>query len=464
MGYNTDASAADASASNQNRISSGLPEMTIVKVAGGIAIWLAILLGLGAWLTGGSSRDQQRIQQLVRFATGSRRVVVLEFSADDLVQVGDPIFLEGGRGDPPIGRIVRVENPTSREVALVFSNYAEAELFSTAPPIDAEWTMTLHQAPQSMGWVIQTMLSPEIRTEIARLLTDAFVQHQAEISARLQPIVIEALERSGEVIRRDFQAAVMSRSERIKSISGRYQKDFVEEQLTPLLRDEVWPIIQAESRPLAEVIGQQLWQKASIWRLTWRIMYDASPLPQRDLARKEFERFVQDHVGPTLQAHVPDLIELQKRIFSRVLENPRVRQVAQKGLESLARDSELHGLLLEILNDVITNNDRLIEVWREVWSTPEAEAALADANDRLEPTITAIGETMFGNPKKRITPEFSQVLRNKVLIKDQRWFVLRPPLDPRVAVAPVRPRLVLTVRPGDPSAPNPFHVPARPRQ
>jgi hypothetical protein len=111
---------------------------------------------------------------------------------------------------------------------------------------------------------------------------------------------------------------------------------------------------------------------------------------------------------------------------------------------------------------VITDNPRLKQVWRDVWSTPEAQAALSDANSRLEPTITAIGETMFGNPRKRITPEFSQVLRNKVLFKDQRWLVLQLPKDGEQKSSS-RAR-ELNVINGDSNAPNPFHIPARSRQ
>ena len=48
------------------------------------------------------------------------------------------------------------------------------------------------------------------------------------------------------------------------------------------------------------------------------------------------------------------------------------------------------------------------------------------ANGRLESTITRIGQSLFGSPNGKITPEFARVLRNRVLHKDDRWLVLKP--------------------------------------
>lgn len=435
----------------------------MLKAVAGLLFWLALLVGAATWLSHGGEGDRERLGRLWRFASGGRQKVVLRLEAMDLIQVGDQIFLDGRTGGPAIGRVTRVENPTSRERQLVWADYAEAELYSSAPPLATDARLTLHQNPQSIGWVIETMLSPQVRGEILQLLSQAFQEHQAEITQRLQPLLLESLRRSSEVLREDFRQAVAARSDQFRAIAARYREEFVNPQLTPLLRDEVWPIIQRESRPLADEIGQQLWEQASIWRLTWRLAYDASPLPQRDLTRKEFNRFVADHVVPTLESHLLEFIDLQKRIISEVVANQRFREVVGEGFEQLTNDTELRQLLLGILNDVLTDNPRLRSVWQEVWSTPEAEAALADANQRLEPTITAIGEAMFGNPRKQITPEFSRVLRNKVLFKDQRWLVLHPGGSGGSA-----PRLPaggsLPVEAGDPLAPNPFHVPARSRE
>jgi hypothetical protein len=82
---------------------------------------------------------------------------------------------------------------------------------------------------------------------------------------------------------------------------------------------------------------------------------------------------------------------------------------------------------------------------------------------RLEPTAVRIGELLLGTPDGGVTPEFARVLRNQILFKDRRWFVLENPNSP-----PVRDRasqqLTLRVTKGPPDAVNPFvrSLPGRP--
>ena len=435
-----------------------------MRLVFGITIWVLMLVSLGSWITGGSDTDRARAKQLLSFMGRGRIQVELRIDPMLAVQVGDPIFLDGAASSPPVGRLVRVESSTSRYTGPVYSEYAVAEFFGVAPAITTGNTLTLHESPQSMGWVVETMLPPKKREELTRLIAGAVIEHQAEISATLQPILLDSLRRSGDVVQRDFQQAVLARSDRLKEIAKRYQSDFVGRQLTPLLTDEILPIIQRELRPLAEHVGQQLWQQASIWRLTWRALYDASPLPQRDLARKEFDRFVQDHAIGIIRASMPDFIEAQKVILAEIGKSEKLRNVVADGLKEVARDSELHAIFLEILQEVITDNPRLKQVWQDVWTSPEARIAMADASNRLEPTITAIGEAIFGNPKKAITPEFSKVLRSKVLFKDQRWLVLHLPTDGTATFNELKAGDSLPLTLGDSNAENPFHIPARPRK
>jgi hypothetical protein len=84
------------------------------------------------------------------------------------------------------------------------------------------------------------------------------------------------------------------------------------------------------------------------------------------------------------------------------------------------------------------------------------QALMLKANERLGPTVTQIGEAMFGNPRKQITPEFSDVLRSRVLFKDSRWLTLS-----EVQNATSDPSFIL---PGPADPKRPFHVPATKRQ
>ena len=82
-------------------------------------------------------------------------------------------------------------------------------------------------------------------------------------------------------------------------------------------------------------------------------------------------------------------------------------------------------------------------------------------NARLESTITGIGQILFGSPDGDITPEFSRVLRSRILRKDDRWMVFHAGdssgIDNRDSDNGMR---VVRVVPGATSTENPFHIPA----
>jgi hypothetical protein len=140
-------------------------------------------------------------------------------------------------------------------------------------------------------------------------------------------------------------------------------------------------------------------------------------------------------------------------------ENDEVRGVIASSLQAIAQDREVRDLAISLLREVLLHNERLNDRLVEIWSSPQAERAMRLTNDRLDHAITSIGAELFGDPFVAITPEFSRVLRYKVLKKDFHWFLLeRGAAEAR----PVVGQLPVTV--GEPSLENPFHIPAEKRR
>ena len=75
------------------------------------------------------------------------------------------------------------------------------------------------------------------------------------------------------------------------------------------------------------------------------------------------------------------------------------------------------------MKETLVDNERLRQVWSEVWTSDEAKRALDMAGDRLEPVIRQIGDDLFGTREGGIDPNFARVLRSQVLGKDRRWIV-----------------------------------------
>lgn len=430
-----------------------------MRVAFGAIIWLLILFG--GFVVGRNyyASSSEATGQLAQFLTQSRTDIELQFANDVLLCVGDPIIHYDDNGIPSVvGTIEQLDSKDSVERGLSFSSTAYARLYSTAPSIHQQVELEYHRTPDSMDWVVQMMLPPQTRQKIAGLITDAYKKNQTEIVGLMAPIVEKSVRDAAQVVREEFQISIDARREQIQLLGYRYQDQVVEQQLIPLVKEEIWPVIQQEGQPLATQIGQEIWQQASIWRFGWRMLYDKSPLPEKNLTEKEFNEFLESKAMPILEARVPDIIQTQQEIIKKVAANEKVRAVASNAVKDVVKDPEFQLLVGDILRDIFVNNDRVKNIIQQNWNSAEAQRAIAITNSRLDPTITQIGATLFGNPDQQITPEFSRVLRNKILNKDDRWIVLK---SPKGDFPLVKSPIVLNVKLGQTSTENPFHVPSK---
>lgn len=437
------------------------------KIILGALIWVVVIGTIVPWLNRSLAPNALWSRDLIRFWSDSRHTVQVEFADPHWLQVGEPVYEATLSPSYPIGRIVSINGKRYDFRQPVQAKTAEIEIYSHAYPLKPDDRLTIQSTPTSLSWVIQTMFPPEMQQRLTKLILQAYTQHQGEISRELAPIVNDILAKSTEVIRDDLQLAIKARSNRFQGIADRYRDTFVDKELIPLVQAELWPLIRERMTPLVEQVGLRLWEEASLFRLTWRYLYDVSPLPQRDLTRKEFQRFLSDQAMPIVLEYAPQFNEIQQQLIREISANPRVQAVVSQGAQQLASDSEVQQLVWEIAQETLIQNPRLRAVWQDVWTSPEATAALATASQRLEPTIAAIGETLFGNPNTAITPEFSRVLRNRVLLKDSRWLLVHRSATASAnrsdAATAKKASGPFVVRQGEANSPNPFHIPARPR-
>lgn len=425
----------------------------------GILTW-TILLGVCGYAFLQRKGDaKSATDQVGQYLFGSRQFVQLKFKPDQEFKVGDVLFYWESEIAKPIGIITRVDTPESNEMGLVLSSTAYTKLYPSAPPLSTKDFVTYHATPDSLAWVLEVMLPPEKRKEITQLIVGAYKDNEEELASALKPIIQKTINESAVIIQRDLRVALNRRSAKIQRVSKRLQVDLVKEDLIPLLQEEIWPVIQRQAEPVVNQVGQEIWQEASVWRFGWRYLYDSAPLPKRDLTRKEFDRFVEETAVPILEAHVEDFLQVQRTIMREVSENSRVQEVVSQSVREFVNDPEVQLLFSEIVQEVLVANPNLQQVWQEIWSSDDARNALALTNEKLEPTITKIGESLFGNPTKHITPEFSWALRSRIMQKDARWLALVH--DPTAPLQSSNP--TLNVVRGDDSTSNPFHIPARPR-
>jgi hypothetical protein len=407
-----------------------------VRIIHGGLIWLGLLgFGLLAFRSA-TSKSPGGLEQLLRFASNQNRLVNVEFVQQQPLAVGDLVFLENSPTYAPIGYVSRAGDAESTTLDVIWADQATVTLFSNAPQMESGHFLTFHLPGNDTAWVIETMFPPTKRHEITRLIMEAYASDGAEILDAIRPIIANSLSDATGIVRTDFQAAIAKREDRLQMLSQKYRVELLERQLIPLMREEIWPIIQTESELLVSRIGEEVWKEISLFRFAWRYMYDRSVGPEVSLTNRELNRFVESKVVPILESHLNEILEVQTRVVARISNSRRVKETFLAAIKNAAGDPEVQQILKEVFQEVLINNQRLRDSLRDNWNSPEALAAIEMTSSRLEPTITEIGIALFGSADQKITPEFARVLRHRILLKDSRWLTLRKAADPSQLPAP----------------------------
>jgi hypothetical protein len=397
----------------------------------GALVWC--LLGWGGWQLAGGGDEANRAardrwsQELWQYTRGPERSVALRLAAAQVVAVGDPIFTRDEEGSlRRVGEVVAIgddgHRPPSREANVT---QARAIFYPFAPPIGASAELTYMTTPQSLAWVTRTLLTDKRKEEIAAELSAAIEQHRGEIMAALRPVAEQSLREAIAIVEQDLPLALARHRDELQAIGARYQEEVVDKELAPLVKQEIWPIVRKHAEPLMDEIGGEVWQRVSLWRFGWRFAYDQSPLPEKRLVDREWRRFVENEAMPILQEHTDDLLAAVEASLRDTARNPQVRAAMRRIVKKVLEDPELQRVVWQVMREAIVDNLRLRESLARHWTGPEARAAFRLASDRLEPTVRRIADRIFGTPESGITPEFASVLRNQILHKDRRWFLLQ---------------------------------------
>ncbi|MCC9599220.1 hypothetical protein LOC67_01510 [Stieleria sp. JC731] len=381
-------------------------------------------------VSNGQRQTSASLASVASYLMGSVHVIE-RVDTDGKLQKGDPIFLampkEAGSREMlfrQVGHVSAVAPQAGGDVQLTWYeswSLGKANADSAVDPEQCQ--MFRYRSTGRLSEVVQTLLPPEKQALIRDRITKAMKQHGEELSRALTPLVEESFRRSLPIIENGFRDAVANHRGEIERLGRRWNQEMVQDRLIPLAKKEILPIVQKHGRPPAEKIGREIWDRASIFRFGWRAIYDKSPLPQKDLLRQEWQRFVDEDAVPILESHMDEIVVAIQRTVTDVTKNDAVRREAVRAAGELASDPETRKLVQVILKEAFVDNEELRQLWREVWTSEEANAALDLASERLEPVIRSIGDDLFGNEEQGINPDFARVLRSQILRKDRQWIV-----------------------------------------
>lgn len=400
----------------------------------GAAFWLSCLVLGGGWLVASSRDGAKPLISSVWTPTDS---VILSDPTLSL-SVGDAAFAKDSVADTwhQVGHVLRV-NPEAKTVTLSLYEPFDLERETQFWDPDQSISATLHRSSGKVDDVIATLLPKPKREQLAQKISAAMRAHGKEISEAMLPLVFETVRQSLPVIESELSASLKRHDAEVEAIAARFREDIIQEQMVPLVRTEVLPVLRLHGREPAESIGREIWGKASLWRFGWRALYDSAPLPERELVREEWSRFVEQEVVPIVEDHLDEIAEAVEAILRDLAANEVLRERLGDVALQIVNDDEARDLLRTIVMEAIVDNERLRQVWVNVWTSPEAREKLRTAGERLEPVIREIGDEVMGTRREGIEPGFARVLRNQILGKDKVWITLKN--EPNLGADPSQP-------------------------
>lgn len=394
--------------------------------------------------------------QLIAYALG-RPTRLPAVSPEVPLRRGDPIFYplakQGWTQVGFIGQVDRQRQPPTVEMVWYHD---------TIEPRSCRFDA--HYRRGTFEEIVETLLPDGKRRRIEERLSELIEEHGDEMVAAFQPVIEKSLRDSAPILEDALKASVDRHRDEFKAIGERWEDEILRQRIVPLIKDEVVPGIREHAEPVAKEIGRELWNRASLWRFGWRAIYDKSPLPERELTKSEWERFIQEEAVPVFERHLDDILESQKRIFLDLAQNEHIREELESIVKDVVADEEFQRLVKAVVREAVLENKRLHAVWTRNFQSKEAKAAMRLAGKRFEPVIRQIGDELFGTRETGINPDFARVLRNQILGKDKRWIVARPIeethlLDDREGRPPtVDPSAPLLIHEGDERAQFPLII------
>ncbi|MFM7057869.1 MAG: hypothetical protein ACKO2P_13195 [Planctomycetota bacterium] len=401
-----------------------------LRLIAGLAFWLV----LAGWAASGVLRQTAgspqtpaaMIASLSRWATGSSREVQAVSATWIVLAANDPVFLQTDDG-----RMIQVGSVRTAYGTGIDPVYTQRALLRLDRDLLAAncpngFLVEMQAADQSLRGVVETLFSEQRRQQIAEILLRDWQKFGAELTVRLEPLLRDGAARFAITVEAELPKALERRREDLATLADRYQTEIVRQKIVPLVRTEVLPIIEEEIRPAALELGRELWDRVSLWSFTWRYLYDVSPLPERNAVRREFERFLEHEIRPSIDARTDDFVKVTERVVARISRNDQVRRTIRESLRTAAADPRLQKVILDVFREAIVENEAVRREMTAWLQSAEVASLLQLASNRFEPTVREIGELLFGGRESGISPEFARTLRTQILLKDRRWLVLVP--------------------------------------
>src|SRR5690606_10208803 len=114
-------------------------------------------------------------------------------------------------------------------------------------------------------WVINTLLTPERMQLVEAEIRQSMNENREEFTEKLRPVVQRGISELATIIETELPPILEKHREEIERLGARYQKEILQAELLPLVRDEVMPVVRKHAEPEVTAVGRELWQRLSLF-------------------------------------------------------------------------------------------------------------------------------------------------------------------------------------------------------
>lgn len=399
----------------------------------GLSVWLALatvgFVLLRAELEEQSSSMEHLTSQVVEWLGRTRKTQTAQARIPLGIGLDDPIFVALGDDEfLQVGHVANIDGTRERD-PLVISEVEVVIYDSARTHFPDGFQLEYHTTPMDLNWVVRMLIPPERQEEIARLVRKEWELNADIITEELRPVLREGMSRVVQVVESELPRIIARHREDFRDLGKRFEDDILREDLLPLAKDEVFPVIQEEMQPLTMEIASTLWDRVSLVSFTWRYLYDASSLSDGQAVQAEFQRFIDQEAIPELESRSDEFIAVTRTVMQRMMDNERVQATMQDSIARVVEDPQLQEILWKIIREASIENQHLRREIDDWLASRATRAAMRIASDGMELMVRGVGDLVFGTREGGVTPEFARILRSQILRKDRRWFMMVPVAD-----------------------------------
>jgi hypothetical protein len=411
------------------------------RVAAGVAIWAAVLLGIGAAAAARGTELRTPVERIGRFAWKPSRHVEVRIEATwdakaeqwVLPLPGDPLLAERDR--TYLGCIESVN-----EVAAVGTRVAVARI-ALDPEFDADSfegaSYRFSTAAGDMGWVIETLLPKEKRERVLHEVSTFAGEHREEIAGILRPLGEDVLEHAMHVLDQNLAPALARHEKEVQALLDKHRAT-LKDDLLPVLKTQLGPSVREKAKPILTKIGRECWDALPMWDLGWSALRDKLPWQNKSYIDDWWKNFLDTKAIPIVKEHEDELMKAGEDLVSEGLKDPKVRAAFSEASKRLAKDPDFKRLVRVVIEESLVLPFDPAGLLKKLLEDPGHRARLAELERSFSPTLQRIARMLSIDEKTNgLSPDLARVLRRIVFGKDVRWIAVTPLREIRPLSAPV---------------------------